>query len=190
LPAAFEDAINAPNTSHTNTYGWLEAYPHLLAEDVVDLLFRLTQRFALASFFFSHSREDSVATSSWQVADGWLNYSRHKCDWFGCSCSANSTATVASIELEKNGLEGRFSSPAFELGLLWNGLIRLLLGENSIEGPLPALLGLLTTLSALRLDGNSSAGMLPTELGEITLLNDLSCRDVEGLRGIVPSEIG
>jgi hypothetical protein len=189
LPMGFVDAINSPNTAYAQANGWLRSHPPLAASDESRLLLRLTQRFALASFFYSHN-----GSTSWRESDGWLNYSRHECTWFSCSCQEgdpNRTAAVVTrIVLQQNGLAGRFLSPAFELGLLRDGLLALVLPENSVSGPIPSELGLLTKLKYLWLDGNSLSGTLPTELGQIRSLKSLSCRDVETLSGLIPSEIG
>jgi hypothetical protein len=75
-------------TPRRRTLEWLRGHPQVLARDESDAIFRLSQRFALASFYYATSSNASEPmSSSWIRSDGWLNYSVHECNWYGCGCS-------------------------------------------------------------------------------------------------------
>jgi hypothetical protein len=193
LPPAFVESIDSPGTPHARAFDWLSAHPPLLAGNESQFLLRVTQRFALASFFYSHGGGglDPASASTWREADGWLDYTRNECEWHGCDCRHNlySGVAVATIDIHQNALVGRFSSPAFELDLLRDWLTNLALPDNSISGPLPTEIGRLTTLATLWLDGNAFSGTLPTELGELGLLKVLGLGN-NRLSGTIPSQVG
>jgi hypothetical protein len=194
LPPAFLEAMDSPGTPQSRAYGWLRAHPPLPARNESHLRLRLTQRFALASFFFSHGGGggDSEGNGTWVETDGWLNYSRSECEWYGCSCEdeyGNVAPYIQSIDLSRNGLTGRLSSPAFELALLRDGLRVLFISENSIEGPMPKEIGLLTGIAYLSVGFNLLSGTIPAELGNIHSIVSLSAsRNL--LSGTLPTELG
>jgi hypothetical protein len=193
LPPEFLEAMASPGTPQGRAYGWLSAHPPLPARNESHLRLRLTQRFALASFFFAHGGGgDSEAAGTWFETDGWLNYSRSECKWYGCSCEdedGNIAPYIQSIDLRINGLTGRFSSPALELGLLRDELRVLFIQLNSIKGPLPSELGLLTGIVELGVDHNLLSGTIPTEIGNIRSIYRLSAhRNL--LSGTLPTELG
>jgi hypothetical protein len=121
-------------------------------------------------------------------ADGWLNTSQYECDWYGCWCEGDNK-TIESISLRMNRLRGRFSSPAFELGLLRDALRFVDLEVNGISGYFPSEIGQLTYLEFLALSDNSFTGTLPTEVGELKLLRYLY-NGMAKLTGRLPTEIG
>ncbi|KAK3237579.1 hypothetical protein CYMTET_52358 [Cymbomonas tetramitiformis] len=76
-----------------------------------------------------------------------------------------------------------------EMNSLWKYAPYLrVLHDNSITGPLPTELGLLTSLQDLYLNDNSITGPLPTELGLLTSLQDLDVGD-NSITGRLPTEL-
>ena len=68
-------------------------------------------------------------------------------------------------------------------------VIRLRLGDNSLNGPLSAELGDLSELKYLELTGNQLTGSIPPELGDLANLSGLWLDDNE-LAGPLPGELG
>jgi hypothetical protein len=72
LPLDFVEAVDSPRTSHAKAYEWLRLHPPLLADDESHLRLRLTQRFALASFFFSHNKDGGSVVNALMAERGRL----------------------------------------------------------------------------------------------------------------------
>ena len=68
-------------------------------------------------------------------------------------------------------------------------VIRLRLGDNSLNGPFPAELGDLSELKYLELTGNQLTGSIPPELGDLANLSGLWLDDND-LAGPLPGELG
>jgi hypothetical protein len=139
---------------------------------------RLRQRFALASLFYSTSG------SSWINNDGWLSYSIHECQWYSLEsfdsfidadyinvthynpCEEDPEAPGAMgvyrhIWLRENNLRGRLPSELFTL----TSLRSINVHANMLTGTISSHLGQLTNIEALSLVANSFSGYIPTEIG-------------------------
>jgi Leucine-rich repeat (LRR) protein len=164
---------------------------------------RMTQRFALATLFFS-----TAGDISWTNREGWLNSSVHECNWHGCYCPEN--RTVQMLDLESNNLYGYLPKESYLLkalesfvlndnselqGKLFSEVGRLLrltsldFSATSISGPLPTEIGLLTRLTNINLQDTMPTGSIPTEIGNLQQLGVLDLSIAE-LRGSIPTELG
>jgi len=79
----------------------------------------------------------------------------------------------------------------------WDGVVtggtqtrvtELHLGNRDLAGEVPALLGDLSELFVLRLEGNHLTGQIPSKLGALRHLTDL-CLEGNSLRGCIPSSL-
>eukprot|EP00980_Cylindrotheca_fusiformis_P015861 scaffold4637_cov128-Cylindrotheca_fusiformis.AAC.32 len=146
---------------------------------------------------------------NWRRDEGWLQEDSTVCDWYGISCNKN--GNVDSINLENNGLHGRFTtSDIFSIP----ELKILNLSQNSIEfdlagignanklevldlsstnlqlSSLDALVELSSVpLTSLSLNSNNLAGAVPSALFSLTSLEELHISHC-GFTGDLASEIG
>lgn len=154
---------------------------------------RIIQRFALATLFFS------TKGYGWHNTSGWLSHSTHECQWFsknhaGIDFDLEGEITVDTtydnacdedpednyddyrvgvfkhLLLYKNGLEGVLPPEIAEL----RHLRSIFLGTNAIKGTLPGALARLKKLEVLNGNTNDFTGPIPTELAELSNLKALS----------------
>jgi len=144
---------------------------------------RLTQRFALATFYF-----ETGGPTRWSRADYWLS-EMHECNWFMKQPDGEANCingTLHHLIMDRNRLGGSIPE---ELSLL-KKLKGLNLGLNSLVGTIPGnVLSGMSQLSRLALYGNMISGTLPTEVGSLKSLEQLEVF-TNGLEGVLPSEIG
>jgi Leucine-rich repeat (LRR) protein len=187
LPSEFSDVVDRPETPAGKAFEWLLQHSELLVYNETDAVMHLTQRFALAAFYYSMTE---MGSASWIQSDGWLNHSQYECEWFGCSCGVDNR-TISSIHLDNNGLTGRFSSPEFELSLLREGLVTLAIDGNSkVGGPIARELGSLNNLKYLAMNANRLSGSLPSELSKLSQLEVLLLAQNGALSGSLPAWLG
>eukprot|EP00797_Seminavis_robusta_P004229 Sro1274_g258421.1 (489) ;mRNA; f:23896-25362 len=198
-PTPFLDALNLPDytvdaiqehprSPQSKAYHWLVSNTTHLAQVPK---WRTTQRFALATFFFS-TRGDF-----WVNHHGWLDWEVHECNWeqqalgpimyspdyMPCDDSGN----IKGLSFIGNKLDGTIPP---ELSLLSADLELLALPRNmELKGWIPTEIGLLTKLTELRTFNTKLSGTVPTELG---LLSDLRFLELggAGISGTVPKELG
>ncbi len=97
----------------------------------------------------------------WHVNDGWLGQEGSECSWHGVQCA----------------------SPDDD-----HFVLRLMLPDNNLSGPLPDSLGDLDGLRTLSLGGNDLEGTIPSDLWGLTKLSDLYLGDNQ-FSGPVPAAI-
>lgn len=126
--------------------------------------FRLTQRYAMAVFYFTTNG------SAWFDSSGWLG-GGSECTWFGVNhCydgtfgDAGTQSYVAEVDMDPAG------------------------GGNNIRGPFPTELGLLSSLLYLELDQNFISGQLPSEIGNLRLIREFHIND-NSMTGTIPSTV-
>jgi hypothetical protein len=205
LPAEFVAAIRNASTPHSRAYEWLRNHQQIEAVDDKDAVRRLRQRFALASFYYSTGGVDKennkhavvfaagesqsgAPAGGWNNHTGWLEYTESECNWYGCTCNTSSKA-IEALDLARNNLAGRLSSPAFELHLMRESLTVLWLYSNSLSGPVPSELGRLSGLEFALLSDNQFSGTIPAELGNLSSLRFLLLHK-QSLTGTIPSDLG
>lgn len=93
--------------------------------DVVDA----KERQALVALY------NSTGGANWVHKQGWLGPFGSECNWYGVGCgrAASGQRTIRDLDLPSNGLAGRIPSGMDSL----EGLKRLVLRGNNVEGPLP-----------------------------------------------------
>ncbi|CAB9525719.1 Leucine Rich Repeat [Seminavis robusta] len=200
-PTTFLESLNLPDytlstmeraqSPQSKAYQWLIQNVNNKTSILQDLpLWRLTQRFALATFYYS-TRGDH-----WVNHRGWLDWETNECDWeqlyvFLSSaperiCNEKGEVTSLSFEMTNN-LEGTIPLEVFLLG---NSLESFsLFRQMEVTGRIPTEVGLLTKLTRLLLSGTNIVGSFPTELGLLQSLDSLQISDTH-LSGRMPSQIG
>lgn len=128
----------------------------------------LSNAYAGATFYVAFDGDN------WSRNDRWFTHER-PCTWFGVECSI--AGHVSGFYMANNNLRGNITS-----GIFWPERLReLVLGDNAINGTLPAHLFRLTSLKVLDLRNNDLTGLLP-ESYEVDVLNvlDLSNNSISG----------
>lgn len=122
------------------------------------------ERSVLTDFYHSTNGDQ------WVERDGWLE-ADNVCDWYGVSCHdhTGSDQRVARIELDWNGLSGSVPEVLTEL----EGLERLSLRGNALEGPLPESWSVLP-FGELNLARNPLRATIPASWSEMPLLGRLN----------------
>ena len=104
-------------------------------------------------------------------------------DWYGVGVDGQ--GRVVRLILYENNLAGPIPRELANLDELQN----LGLRSNDLSGPIPSELGKLSNLTELILDGNALTGSIPPELGNLANLKTLSL-GVNALEGPIPPELG
>jgi len=201
----YSGILNDTTTAQYKACQWLADDPRALEYHHQ----QLTQRYALASMYFS------LEGGNWKWRDdkrkAWLSESS-ECEWMYVSCDDIGNVVdigfrqyqeptglfgslpreigllthLSSIEIEIDpGLAGTIPT---EIGLL-SGLVRIDITDTYLSGAIPTEIGLLTLLATLQLTSNSLSSTIPTEIG---LLKDLDVFDLSlnEITGSIPSDLG
>ncbi|CAB9519666.1 Leucine Rich Repeat [Seminavis robusta] len=190
LPDYTLRAMESPRSPQTKAYQWLSNNINKSNNTQHLPIWRLKQRFALATFYYS-TRGDY-----WVKNQGWLDWDTHECNWeqIDKGWDPNPAARCANngrlLSLQfvfANNLDGTIPP---EISLLCNSLKTLLLSWNlQLKGNIPTEVGLMTMLTSLWFTTTHLSGTLPTELGQLESLEGLSISGRE-LDGTLPSELG
>ncbi|CAB9524584.1 Leucine Rich Repeat [Seminavis robusta] len=201
-PTTFLESLNLPDYTLSNmeraqspqskAYQWLIQNVNNKTSTLQDLpLWRLTQRFALATFYYS-TRGDH-----WVKKNGWLEWEMNECDWeqlhifqeSSPELNCNDKGEITSLAFEmSNNLEGTIP---LEMLLLGNRLESFLLYRQlGLTGSIPTEVGLLKKLTELTLSITGISGTLPTELGRCESLQSLYIVQTTQINGPMPSQIG
>ncbi|CAB9506792.1 LRR receptor-like serine threonine-protein kinase [Seminavis robusta] len=209
LPDYTVEAMQDHGSPQHKAYEWIlanwtniETYPS----------WRLKQRFALATLFYS------TRGQHWVNHHGWLDWETHECHWeqsliyskddaVPCDNSGHmqslrffNTQLVGTIppelsllssSLERLDLQGNLQLTGqlpTEIGLL-RKLSTLCILQTDFSGSLPTELGLLERLEYLGLGSKSTTGNVPSELGQLGKLTDLSFLGMALITGTLPTEI-
>ncbi|GAB2266580.1 hypothetical protein Dimus_001576 [Dionaea muscipula] len=103
--------------------------------------------------------------------------------WTGIECSLGRRIRVVSLNLTQLGISGSLSPHIANL----TAISRILLGNNSLSGPIPDL-HMLKFLQILDLRNNQFSGTIPASLGDISSLKELHLQNNE-LTGTIPSNL-
>lgn len=103
--------------------------------------------------------------------------------WTGVTCSEGTRIRVIALNLTSMGLSGSLSPSIANLTALSN----ILLGNNSLSGPIPDL-SPLKALAILHLEKNQLRGTIPPSLGNMDTLRELFLQENK-LTGQVPSSL-
>jgi len=134
------------------------------------------QRFALATFYFSTTPNDSVglASSNWLTAQS-------ECEWLGVTCMNDE---VQMLDLTGQSLVGTIAP---ELALL-SGLSTLVLDQNELTGVLPEEIYGISSLTVLAFQQNAIGGSLSPLISNLQQLNTLSM-GINKFTGTLPLEL-
>ena len=156
------NALDDPTSAEWTTVRYMaNSDPAML--DPTDTTFenqlRINQRYSLLLLYFGSDQD------SWANQENWLN--EDECTWYGISCGPPvaaegagrrnlqaGDATVTVVNLEENGILGRFPP---DLALLTE-LVTLNLSGNGFDGPLPSSLSTMVSLTELSLANNNFTG--------------------------------
>ena len=154
-----EAVLTDPKSPQSKAYQWaMEDASGLWTQDLDSSEVHLncmTQRFALATFFFAAGGHK---VDRWTNRSDWLDSERSECEWFGCWWNG---VSVQWLDLRMNDLTGTIP---LELELLQSSLGSLYLSANAISRRLPTVFGRLTALMDVDLTENLLSGTIPTEL--------------------------
>jgi len=180
---ATKDLLHDESSLQYSVLQWLASDPNIHDYPSSKIL----QRYALGCFY--KNLESSNVEK--HISDSWMTYTDECTSWKTTGDSAageqlcNENGHVASIYLENAGLSGPLAP---ELSLLSNSLEIVQLSSNSINGPIPSEIGLLSELFYVNLANNVLTGDIPNEMA---LLESLWLLRLEGnmLGGSVPQKL-
>ncbi|CAB9513348.1 LRR receptor-like serine threonine-protein kinase [Seminavis robusta] len=184
-------AIKDPRSPQRKAYQWLTQNINNTSSALKNLpKWRLIQRFALATFYYSTSGD------YWVKHNGWLDWETNECSWEQLLLSRDSSPELncnkkgeikALAFWNANNMEGTIPP---EISLLGQSLESFELNRQlSIRGTIPTEFGLLIKLTKLVLSSTNVVGTLPTELGLLQRLERLQITNCH-LSGQIPSEVG
>jgi hypothetical protein len=158
LPSYAKESIHLLGSPQRLAYLWVttaDQFPQQVApEDEATRLFRMMQRFALATLWHASDGVDSFDPTA------------SECLWF------YNVACVDGSTVDHLGPIGTGGTIPREVALL-TSLTELTLNQNQRASTIPTELGLLTRLAVLNLGRNQLTSTIPTELGRLSLLEQL-----------------
>jgi Leucine-rich repeat (LRR) protein len=201
LPQHTVESLQDTSSPQYGAYEWVtttDQVPRDVApSDKATTLFRMTQRFALATLLYSMNLASLVKSTI------------SECHWSNVTCTADSRVTT--LALEGNGgtvprevglltgltslvIDGNYpesyltSTIPTELGQL-TGLLYLSIFYGELTSMIPTELGLLFQLASLILSWNQLTSSIPTELGQLVGLTHLDLSSNQ-LSSPIPTELG
>lgn len=168
------DAFRNGNSAQSRALDWL-----LNIDLTTGGQSEVTQRYVLATLFFSANG------ASWESNSDWLS-TKSVCEWFTSgSAICGGDGLLQELNLSRNNLSG---SLPIEIGHLANQLKVLDLTFNELTGTLPSELGRLSHVEVLHLSINRLQSTIPSDMGHLTSVVSLYF-DGNNLTGDMPSEI-
>ncbi|CAB9501780.1 LRR receptor-like serine threonine-protein kinase At4g08850 [Seminavis robusta] len=193
LPDYTLSAMERAQSPQSKAYQWLIQNINNETSTLQDLPnWRLKQRFALATFYYS-TRGDY-----WVKKQGWLDWETNECYWEQIpvdmgqnlspevNCNANGEIKALAF-WDANSMEGTIPP---EISLLGKSLQSIELNRQlELKGTIPTVVGLLIKLTQLVLSATNIDGSFPTELGQLQSLQLLHFH-MTPIHGHIPAEIG
>ncbi|CAB9511995.1 Leucine Rich Repeat [Seminavis robusta] len=191
LPQCTLEALANSRSLQSKAYQWLvnninnqtTTQPHLPK-------WRLIQRFAMATFYYS-TRGDY-----WVKNRGWLDWETNECSWeqivfnqtFSPDLCCNEMGEIKALQFwNANNMEGTIPP---EISLLGKSLQSFKVHQQlQLRGTIPTEFGLLTKLTGLVLSVTNIDGSFPSEFGQLQSLQELHLI-LTSNQGQIPSEIG
>ncbi|CAB9513465.1 Leucine Rich Repeat [Seminavis robusta] len=153
-------------------------------------VWRLRQRFALATFYYA-TRGDN-----WVKNQGWLDWETNECNWeqiqsrrvLDQAPACDDNGQLLSLQFKfANNADGTIPP---EISLLHESLERVVVSWSfQLKGHIPTEVGLLTRLKEFVLGTTHLSGTLPTELGQLRSLEQLLISS-NAFVGTLPTELG
>ncbi|CAB9512657.1 Leucine Rich Repeat [Seminavis robusta] len=192
LPEYTLRAMENPRSPQAKAYHWLSSNINKSNNTQHLPAWRLKQRFALTTFYYSTRGEHWV-----NLRQGWLEWDSNECDWErqrwiliaqDAKVACNDDGQLLSLQFfSAINLDGTLPPEIF---LLHDSLQILTLYSNlQLEGSIPTEVGLMTRLTSLLLSTTHLSGILPTELGQLQSLEKLLISGSK-LVGTLPAELG
>lgn len=134
-----------------------KAFRNIFDENL-DNDFRILQRFAAITFFYSTG---ATEYTSWTRNQGWKDFDEDECSWDGVTCTrlTDGDMAIAGIDLNNNNLVGSLPS---ELCLLTDLKI-LILSNSVLYDEIPSCMTLMPELKTLDLRHNRLSGEFPNK---------------------------
>ncbi|CAB9528038.1 Leucine Rich Repeat [Seminavis robusta] len=190
LPQYTLSAMENPRSPQTKAYQWLSINIDNSNNTEHLAVWRLRQKFALATFYYS-TRGDH-----WVENQGWLDWDTNECNWtqqrlwdpLNQEVNCDDDGKLLSLQFwYANNLDGTMPP---EISLLCNSLEIVAFARNyQLKGSIPTEVGLMTKLALIQFFSATSSGTLPTELGQLQSLKNLLISGRE-LIGTLPTELG
>ncbi|CAB9511614.1 Leucine Rich Repeat [Seminavis robusta] len=193
LPDYTLSAMERAQSPQSKAYQWLIQNINNKTSTLQDLPnWRLKQRFALATFYYS-TRGDY-----WVKKQEWLDWETNECYWeqlpvnmgqkFPPEVNCNANGEIRALLFwYANNMEGTLPPEISLLGERFE--VFVLNRQLQLMGPIPTEFGLLTKLTRLALSATNIAGSFPTEFGKLQSLQLLQLY-MTPIHGHIPSEIG
>ena len=198
LPNHTRKAFINSTSAQSKAFDWMMEDPHL--ESYFDTEWRIHQRFALATFYYS------TGGDYWGNNNHWLSHDMNECDWFArpafedihydfferptydpsYPCGDNTTSLFHHLWLFHNNLTGSIPE---ELYLLSN-LKSINIATNALTGSVSTRIGHLENLEGLALENNALTGTLPTQVGQLSSNLYYFSVYFNHLTGKIPTEFG
>lgn len=158
LPTSTQQSLERVQTPQARALKWVlwEGQP-----DFAKIKTRMTQRFALATFYYA-----TGGNSSFDSESGWMKVNSSECTWRGCNCTPGNIVVSLAYDL-RGGLDGTLPP---ELGLLSSLEILRLELQNRLSGSIPEDLGGLHRLRVLNLLFSSLSGWIPNSIFHMSSL--------------------
>ncbi|CAB9516487.1 LRR receptor-like serine threonine-protein kinase [Seminavis robusta] len=191
LPEYTLRVMENPRSPQTKAYQWLSNNINKSNNTQHLPVWRLKQRFALATFYYS-TRGDY-----WVKNQGWLDWDTNECSWEQlqwltgeAACADNGKLLSLRFGYANNYANNLDGTIPPEIALLHDSLETLSIFQNpQLKGNIPMEVGLMTRLTLLLFSTTSLSGTLPTELGQLESLEGLSISGRE-LDGTLPTQLG
>ncbi|CAB9512662.1 Leucine Rich Repeat [Seminavis robusta] len=191
LPEYTLRAMENPRSPQAKAYRWISSNINKSNNTQHLPVWRLKQRFALATFYYS-TRGDY-----WVKNQGWLDWDTNECSWEQlqllkgeAACADNGKLLSLRFGYANNYANNLDGTIPPEIALLRDSLETLSIFQNpQLKGNIPMEVGLMTRLTLLLFSTTSLSGTLPTELGQLESLEGLSISGRE-LDGTLPTQLG
>ncbi|CAB9524544.1 LRR receptor-like serine threonine-protein kinase [Seminavis robusta] len=186
LPEYTLMAMENSRSPQTKAYQWLSKHIDKSNNTQHFPVWRLKQRFALATFYYS------TRGGYWVKNQGWLDWDSDECSWEqihpkqAANCDDN--GRLLSLKFwYANNLDGTIPP---EISLLRESLEELSISWSlQLKGNIPSEVGMMTRLEFLHFSTTKLSGTLPTEVGQLQSLELLMISGSE-LVGTLPTELG
>jgi len=140
-----EAAFEDDKSAESLAMSWLASEPLQLDPTVEADQFRLQQRYALLTLYYGSNFQ-------WKDETLWVT-GADECQWFGVTCEERYLGNTIGNQ---------------------NVVVSIELSGNSIQGPLPADVALLTSVTVLTLSNNELGGEIPASIGTMSNLEELN----------------
>ena len=129
----------------------------------------------------------SLFGEEWTNSEKWLDPGLHECDWSSgiiCSDGSAEARVLTALDATRNNLQGTI--PA-EIGVLTQ-MQALRIPKNMVRGTIPLTIGQMTSLTSLDFSSNEIDGAIPTTIGRAQRLVSVDFAE-NRLNSTLPTEL-